>query len=506
MHKIQEVVRLKFDAGLSNRQIAASCALARSTVAEYLGRLAAAGLSWPLPEGLSEAQLQRRLFPEPAAVTGLERPLPIWAAVHAELRGKGVTLMRLWQEYKEQYPETGYQYSQFAELYRVWLGRVDVVMRQHHRAGEKLFVDYAGQTVEVVSRDTGEVRTAQIFVAVLGASRYTFCEATWSQGSEDWIGSHMRAFAYFGGVSEVVVPDNLKSAVDRPHRYDPDINRAYAEMLRHYGAAVVPARVARPRDKAPAEAGVLLVERWVLACLRRRTFFSLEELNQAIGELLERLNERPFQKLPGSRRSQFETLERPALRPLPSEPYALAAWFKARVALNLHIRIEQAYYSVPYALVKHEVEARLSARTLEVFFQGERVAVHPRSWRPGSYTTQPGHLPEGHQRHLEWTPERLLRWAADNGPHTAALIAQVIDSRPFPQQAFNACLGIMRLGSAHDGQRLEAACRRALHFGTHSYKSIAAILKHGLDRQPLPGDDPAPAPIHDNLRGPSYYH
>jgi transposase len=372
MHKIQAVVRLKFEAGLSNRQIAASCALARSAVAEYLGRLAAAGLSWPLPEGLSEAQLERRLFPEPAAVTGLERPLPIWAAVCVELCCKGVTPMRLWQAYKEQYPETGYQYSQFAELYRVWLGRVDVVMRQHHRAGEKLFVDQAGQTVEVVARDTGEVRRAQVFVAVLGASRYTFCEATWSQGTEDWIGSHLRAFAYFGGVPEVVVPDHLKSAVDRPHRYDPDIHRAYAGMLRHDGAAAVPARVARPRDKAPAEAGVLLVERWVLACLRRRTFFSLEELDQAIGALLERLNARPFQKRPGARRSQFEALERPVLRPLPSAPSAPAAWFKARVALNLHIRIEQAYCSVPGALVKREVEARPSARTLEVFFQGER--------------------------------------------------------------------------------------------------------------------------------------
>lgn len=505
MRKISEVLRLKYELDLSNRRIAGSCAVGRTTVADYLERFKESGLSWPLPEGLSQAELERQLFPEPSAV-GVERPLPDWPEVHQELRRKGMTLMRLWQEYKEQYPATGYQYSQFARRYDEWLGRVDIVMRQVHRAGEKLFVDYAGQTVPVVSPGSGEVRPAQVFVAVLGASRYTYCEATWSQSTEDWIGSHVRAFAFFGGAPELVVPDNLKAAVRRAHRYDPEINPAYAELLRHYGVAVVPARVAKPRDKAPAEAGVLLVERWILACLRHRTFFRLGELNQAIAELLERLNTRPFQKLPGSRRSQFEALDRPALRPLPSTPYEPAQWFKARVAPNLHIRIAEAYYSVPCVLVKREVEARLTERTLEIFHQGERVAVHPRNPRPGGYTTQPGHLPVGHQRYLEWTPERLQRWAAEIGPHTADLITRVLDGRPFPQQAFNACLGILRLGKAHGLERLEAACRRALHFGTPSYRSIESILKHGLDRQPLPGDAQPPAPPHDNLRGARYYH
>jgi transposase len=423
------------------------------------------------------------------------------------MRRKGVTLMLLWQEYKEQHPRTGYQYSQFANRYRDWLGTLDVVMRQSHTAGEKLFVDYAGQTVDIVERETGEIRAAQLFVAALGASNYTFSEATWSQGTEDWVGSHIRTFEFIQGCPLVVVPDNLKSAVTRPHRYEPDINPTYADLLRHYGVAVVPARVARPRDKATAENAVQRAEQWILARLRHRPFFSLAELNQAIAALLEELNNKPFQKLPGSRRSQFEALDRPALQPLPAQRYELAQWLKARVAPNIHIRVEGCYYSVPYCLVKKEVEVRLTARTLEVIHQGERVASHARSYRQGSYTTTKTHLPEGHQRQLEWTPQRLVRWAHDNGPHTEQLIQALLQSRPHPQQAFNACLGIMRLGESYGKPRLEAACRRALHFGTTRYKSVESILKNGLDQQPLPQTPPASCPApHANLRGATYYH
>ncbi len=509
--KIKEVLRLKFASGLSNRQIAASCGVSHSTIGQYLRRAQEAGIGWPLPEERSETELEQRLFAQPQRIAAKSPPrmVPDWAAVHQQIKRKGVTLMLLWQEYKEQYPETGLQYSQFNHHYRQWLGSVDVVMRQSHRAGEKLFVDYAGQTAAVIDRHSGEIRQAEIFVAVLGASQYTYAEATWTQQSADWIASHMRALNFFQGCPEVLVPDNLRSAVTRPHRYDPDLNRSYTDMARFYGIAVVPARVAKARDKALAENGVQRVEQWILARLRDHPFFSLGELNTCIQRLLEELNSKPFQKLPGSRRSLFETLERAALKPLPGTAYEPADWLKVRVALNIHIRVAECHYSVPYQLVKKQVQVRLSARTLEVFYKGERVAAHPRSHRPGHYTTVKTHMPEGHQRHLEWTPERLVRWAAETGPYTQAFIQAVLDSRPFPQQAFNACLGVMRLGQSFDPERLEAACRRALHFGTTRYRSLESILKNGLDRQPLPQEaaqSTTALPSHTNVRGSEYFH
>ena len=508
--KIKEVLRLKFDADLSNRQIGASLAISHSTVANYLHRAEEAGIGWPLPEELSESQLEQRLFAEPKRLCGNNPPrvVPDWSQIHQQMKRKGVTLMLLWQEYQEQHGERGYHYSHFADLYRQWRGTLDVVMRQIHKAGEKLFVDYAGQTVEIIERHSGEIRQAEIFVAVLGASNYSYAEATWTQKAPDWIAAHLRAFEFFHGCPVILVPDNLKSAVTHPHRYDPDLNRSYADMARFYGVAIVPARVRKPKDKAKAENGVQRVEQWILARLRNHQFFSLRELNTQIRRLLEELNDKPFQKLPGSRRSQFEALDRPALQPLPAQRYEYAEWSKARVAPNIHVKAAECYYSVPYALIKKELDVRLTGRMVEVFHKGERVAAHRRCYTPGHYETVKAHMPEGHQRHLEWTPQRLLRWAADTGPHTRALIQAVLDSRPFPQQAFNACLGIMRLGKSFGAERLEAACRRALHFGTLRYKSLESILKNGLDRQALPETEaPAatPLPNHANVRGADYY-
>ncbi len=435
-----------------------------------------------------------------------ERGVPDWAHVHCELKRKGVTLYLLWEEYRVQNPQ-GYRYSWFCQHYRAWAGKVDVVMRQQHRAGEKLFVDYAGQTQGVIDRATGEVREAQIFVAVLGASNYTYAEATWTQSLSDWIGSHERAFRYLGGVSEIVVPDNLKSGTDRAHRYEPDINRTYADMAEHYGVAVIPARVAKPRDKAKAEVGVQVVERWILARLRNHTFFSLAELNRAIAGLLEHLNARPFKKLPGSRRELFEQLDRPALRPLPVQPYEFALWKKARVHIDYHIAVERHYYSVPYQLVKCEVEIRLTANIVEVLHRGQRVASHRRSYKSGGFTTLPEHMPRAHRAYAAWTPQRLVRWAEKTGPATAALIHAILSARAHPQQGFRSCLGIMRLGKSYGDDRLEAACRRALVLGAHGYKHIESILKKGLDRQPLPATQQPELPIdHDNVRGPDYYH
>jgi transposase len=506
MRKIREVLRLKWDKGLSNRQIAKACGIGRPTVAEYLRRAADAGLAWPLPTGLDEVALERQLFPPPPSLPAQARGVPDWSVVHQERRHKGVTLFLLWQEYRETRPE-GYQYSWFCEHYRAWRGKLDVVMRQDHRAGEKLFVDYAGQTVPVVDRMTGEIREAQIFVAVLGASNYTYAEATWTQGLPDWIGSHLRTFAFLDGVPELVVPDNLRAGVTKAHRYEPDANPTYQDMASHYGIAVLPARVRRPRDKAKVEAGVLVVERWILAALRHRSFFSLAEVNALIRELLEKLNARPFKKLPGCRRAQFEALDKPALQPLPVEPYVYAEWKKARVHIDYHVAVDGHYYSVPHALIKKQLDVRITQNTIECFYRGSRVASHRRAHQKGRHTTVSAHMPESHRQAGDWSPERLANWAAKTGPATEKLIMTILTSRKHPQQAYRSCLGVLRLGKAYGDDRLEAACRRALTLGSHSYKSIESILKHHLDDKPLAEQQELVLPEdHDNIRGPSYYH
>ena len=505
MRKIRELLRLKFENGLSARQIGQSLRMGRTTVGEYLQRFAASGLQWPLA-GISDAELERRLFPPSASIPVDRRPLPDWNAIHQELRRPGVTLFLLWQEYKREDPQ-GFQYSWFCEHYRAWRGRLDLSMRQHHRTGEKLFVDYAGQTAEVVDCTTGEVRPAQVFVAVLGASNYTYAEATWTQGLSDWTGSHVRAFEFFGGTTEVVVPDNLKSGVHRAHRYEPDLNTSYRDLAEHYGVAVLPARVRRPRDKAKAEVGVQLVERWILAVLRNRTFFSLDELNREIARLLVRLNDRSFKKLPGTRRELFEKLDKPALRPLPDQHYQFAEWKKVRVHIDYHVEIDGHYYSAPYSLVKKQLDARFTATTVECFHKGQRVASHVRSRLKGRHTTIPEHMPRSHREYAQWTPQRIIRWAEKTGPATAGLIQQILQRRHLPQQGFRSCLGILRLGKGFGDERLEAACRRALTLNACSYKSIESILRKGLDRQPLPEQQELDLVVeHDNIRGADYYH
>lgn len=455
MRKIKEVLRLKLDRKLSNRQIAAACGIARPTVSEYLRRAADAGLNWPIPEELDDTSLERLLFPPPPDLPAQERGVPDWSQVQLDLKRKGVTLFLLWQECRQTHAE-GYQYSWFCEQYREWQGKLDVVMRQDHRAGEKLFVDYAGQTVPIIDRTTGELHPAQIFIAVLGASNYTYAEATRTQSLPDWIGSHVRAFSFLGGVPELVVPDNLRAGVSKAHRYEPDTNPTYQDMASHYGVAVMPARVRRPRDKAKVENGVLVVERWILAVLRHSQFFSLAELNAAIRELLGKLNRRPFRKLPGCRREHFEQLDRPALKPLPASPYVYAEWKKARVHIDYHVAIDDHYYSVPYALIKKEIEVRFTSNTVECFHQGQRVASHARSYLKGRHTTLPEHMPESHRQAGAWTPQHLIQWAAKSGPATEKLIETVLGSRQHPQQAYRSCLGILRLGKAYGDKRLEA--------------------------------------------------
>ena len=506
MRKIREVLKLRQESGLSVRAVAGACQLGRSTVLEYLQRSESAGLGWPLPESLSDEELEARLFPA-VFVPSPERVLPDMAHIARELRHKGVTLFLLWEEYRRNHPE-GYGYSRFCDLYRDYASRLDPRMRQTHKAGEKLFVDYAGLTVDVVDRSTGEVRAAQIFVATLGASDYTYAEATWSQGLEDWTGSHVRAFNFFGGTPEILVPDNLKAGVTKAHRYEPLLNESYAEMARHYGVAIIPARPHRPRDKAKVENHVLNVERRILAPLRDRIFLSLEELNCAMFPLLEELNNRPFQLLPGSRRSLFDEMERELLGPLPVEAYEFATWKKARVAFDYHVSVDHCLYSVPHSLIKEEVDVRLTQRIVEIFLRGKRVASHARSHQPRRHITCVEHMPKAHQRHQEWTPERIARWARQNGPSTGKVIESIMSNRPHPEQGFRSCLGVMRLGKEFGTERLEAACVRALGIQSPTYKSIASILQNGLDQSVLP--DPQPElpllpPDHPNVRGANYY-
>jgi transposase len=457
---------------------------------------------------LSAEELECRLYP-PASrpATWPDRPEPDWAAVHEELKRRDMTLSLVWQEYREQQAD-GYQYSRFCDLYRAWRGKLDLCMRQVHRPGEKLFVDYCGATVPVVDAGTGVVREAQVFVAVWGASSYTFAEATWSQGLSDWIGSHVRAFEFGGGLTELVIPDNLRSGVTRACRYEPELNPTYQDLAVHYGVAVIPARVRKPRDKAKVEAGVQLVQRWILARLRHRTFFSLGELNEAIGELLGPLNQRPFRKHPGSRRSLFESLEQPALRPLPGERYTYAEWKKGRVQIDYHVEVEGHCYSVPYQLVSQQLDVRVSAQTVECFAKGKRVASHLRSFLPGGHTTQNDHMPRPHREYAQWTPERLVRWAREEAePSVCELIERVMSTRAHPQQGFRSCLGIMHLGQSYGLARLAAACQRALRVDATSYRSVRSILQMGLDRQEEPAGEPSLTlpQVHENLRGASYY-
>jgi transposase len=503
MRKIKEVLRLRWEAKLSQREIALSCRVGRSTVQEYLLRAEAAGLRWPVPEELDEEQLEQLLFPPPVT-SSHTRPVPDWSTLHQELRGKGMTLGLLWQEYRQSHPQ-GYSYSQFCSLYRHWVSSLDPVLRQHYVAGEKLFVDYCGPTMPVVERTTGAVREAHIFVAVLGASNFTYVEATWSQGLADWIGSHRRCLEFLRGVPALIIPDNIKAGVTSPCFYDPELNRTYQDFAEYYGTAVLPARVRKPRDKAKVETGVQGVERWILARLRHRRFFSLAELNTALRELLTDYNRRPFQKLPGCRESLFLTLERPVLRPLPEQPYEYAEWRKARVNIDYHVEVDRHYYSVSYRLIHQTVEVRLTQTTVELFHRGRRVASHLRSFERGRHTTVSGHMPQHHREYLEWSPARLLRWAAQIGPDTAAVVEHILTSRPHPTQGYRACLGILRL-SRPDAARLEAACTRALALQAFSYKSIASILKHGLETCPLPRPLPSLAPItHAHIRGAHYY-
>ena len=506
MRKIREVLRLKYACGLTSRQIAKTRAMGRTAVADYLRRARDAGLGWPLPEGLDDTELEQRLFPS-VCIFADKRPRPDCAYLHRELRRKGVTLFLLWEEYRAVHPE-GYQYSRFCDLYRNFAKELKPTMRQVHKAGEKAFVDFSGKRPEIVAPKTGETRPVELFVGVLGASNLIYAEATPDQTLESWIGAHVRMVEFWGGCVEIFVPDNLKSGVDKACRYEPGLNRTYEDFARFYGAAVIPARPYRPRDKAKVETAVLVAQRWVLARLRNRIFFCLAELNGAIRELLVFVNNRPMQSLGVSRRELFEKIDRPALRPLPANRYELGEWKSPTVNIDYHVEIDHNFYSVPYQLYSKKVDARFTRSTVEIFFKSRRVATHSRLRGRGQHSTDPKHMPASHRAHAEWTPSRLISWAGMTGPATAHLVTQILQSRPHPEQGYRACLGIMRLGRQHGANRLEVACRRAGQLRAYSYKTVRNILQSGTDRLPLEEDSDSTlaVPVHGNIRGAAYYN
>lgn len=508
MRHVKEILRQKWVLGRSHREVARSLKVSAGGVGETVSRARRAGLGedFTAIEHLSDDELEQRVY-GPRLTTRQDRPLPDPAWIDTELRRPNMTLMLLHLEYLESHPN-GYRYTAFCDRYRTWKKKQGPTMRQVHQAGEKLFVDYAGSKPTIVDRNTGEVIEVELFIAVLGASNYTHAEATRTQSSRDWIGSHVRAFEFFGGVAGAVVPDQLKSAVIDSCRYEPGLQRTYEELMCHYGTAALPARPRKPRDKAKVEAGVQVAERWILARLRDQVFHSLNELNERIAELRAELNDRTMRTYKASRRELFERLDKPALKPLPAQRFAYGEWKFCKLNIDYHFEHDGHYYSAPFQLIGEQLDVRATATTIEAFVRRVRVASHPRSYARGRHTTNPDHMPKAHRAHSEWTPSRLIRWATKTGPETATLVAAIIAHRPHPEQGYRSCLGLMRLAKKYGNERLEAACARAVAVNARSYKHVAAILQNGLDRLDPPRARAANTNgvVHENVRGANYYH
>ena len=505
MRQLRHLLRLHHG-GVSAREMGRLLGVARSTIQDNLKRAAAAGLAWPLADDVTDEVLEQRLFGRAGVATGQRRRVePDWAGLARELKRPGVTMMILWEEYRD-INQDGYGYSRFCDLLRGFERRLSPVMRQHHVAGEKTFVDYSGKRILIVDPTTGEIHEAEIFVGVLGASNLTYAEATWTQQLPDWTGAHVRMFRFFGGVTKLLVPDNLRSGVNKASFYDPEINRTYGAMAAHYSVGILPARPHKPRDKAKVEAGVRFAQSYILGRLRAQTFFSLAECNEAIKLVMQRMNERTMRKLGLSRRELFEKIERAALNGLPAEDWEFAEWLRARVNLDYHIEVHDFLYSVPHALIRAEVEVRVTERIVEVFHRGQRVAVHQRRYMGRKHGTDPDHMPSSHRHYAEWTPDRFRRWAGKIGPNTEGLISAVLASRKHPEQGFRTCLGILRSYRGLDAARVEAVSARAVELGVLNCKGVAALLARKPEEATANNDPPATLFDHANLRGPRYYN
>ena len=506
MRKIRDVLRLRLSVGLSIREIKASTKLSVGGIQKLLAKAKALGRTWPLPDDLDDNRLAQLFYPTADTGSSTRLQMPDWAVIHQELKHRHMTKQLLWEDYTQQYPNRCYSYSQFCERYRRWCKTQKRSMRQHHKAGETCFVDYAGATVPIVNPDSGAIREAQVFIGALGASNYTYAEATWSQSLPDWLGSHGRMLEYFGGCTALIVPDNLRSGVSKACRYDPDLNPSYQQWAEHYQVAVMPARPRKPKDKAKAEVAVQVVERWILARLRHHTFFTLAELNQCIRVLLEDLNSRPFKQLPGCRRTAFEQLDKPALRPLPARPYRYVDIKPVKVNVDYHVQYQAHCYSVPHQYVGERLELHASETLVEAYFRRQRVATHPRQYTPG-FTTNAAHMPERHRAQQQWSPGRLKRWAADIGPDTLTWVSDQLERREHPEQAYRVCLGLLNLGKHYPATRLNAACRIANAAGLNRLKQIKAILKSNRDQLPEQLSLEAELPQdHENIHGPHNYH
>ena len=505
MRKTKEILRQRWALSRSYREIAKSLGVSVGAVGNTLHRAEASGLSWDTVETLNEDELEQRVYGE-RATPGAQRPMPDCSHIRAERSKPGVTLELLHLEYLAKHPN-GYLYTQFTTVYREWLRRQKLSMRQVHNAGDKVFVDYAGKKPRIQDPTTGEVCEVELFVAVLGASNFTYAEVTRSQRGRDWISSHIRMLEFFGGSTRAIVCDQLKSGVSSSCRYEPGVQRTYEEMAAHYGTTVLPARPAHPRDKAKVEVGVQVVERWILARLRNETFFSLHAMNTRIAELLQDLNNRTMKTYGASRRELFDRIERSTLRPLPPQAFQYGEWKLATVNVDYHVEVDHHYYSVPHSFAHERVDVRVSASVVEVFLRGRRIASHPRSEERGRHTTQTEHMPKAHQKHLEWTPSRFCRWAGTIGPQTEALVSRILEERPHPEQGYRSCLGILRLARVYSPSRLEAACARAIEGNARSYRSVESILKHGLDRNRREeADSTTKTMTHENIRGNNYYN
>jgi len=504
MKSIKKIIIYHIVSGISVRRISQSLSLPRSTISDYVGRYKSSGLSLKEIQTLEDDVLYRRLYPDGRKAFEPTKVIPDYAYIHQELKRRAVTRMLLWEEYREQYP-AGYGYSQFCDLYKQWYKKVPVSMRQVHKAGEKMFIDYAGLTMDIIDHHTGAVHKAEIFVACLGASGYSFAEASASQKKACFIRSHINAFNFFGGISSILVPDNLKSAVTTFDWYEPKLNETYQDMANHYGAVIIPARPHKPKDKAKVELSVKLVQRWILAKLRNRQFFSIHELNQVIRPLVDELNNRQIKLLGKSRQQLYETLDKPVLQTLPSQSYVYKEFKLCRVNIDYHVQLEKCFYSVPYQLAKKEVEARYSDYVIELFHQNKRVAVHNRLHHPGAYSTKEEHMASAHKAYAEWTPSRMVHWSKNYGKHTQELIKAILNSRPHPEMGFRSSIGILNTAKNLESNIVEAVSEKMLKLNTYSVKSFRSILKNKTYNQEKPAVAMTPNSHHVNVRGEGYY-
>ncbi len=507
MRKLRDILRLRLDSKLSLRQIKNSLRISLGAVQKIASQAEEMGLDWASMEPLSDQELARLFYPQSDTRVSNAFAPPDWIEVRRELTKQSVTKHLLWEEYTQQFPNRSYSYPQYCHLFSIWISKQRRSMRQIHKAGDKLFVDYAGQTMPVVCGQTGEIRYAQIFIAVLGASNYIFCEATWTQGLPDWLGSHARCFDFIGGVPRLIVPDNLKSGVTKACRYDPDVNPSYQQLATHYGTAIMPARPYKPKDKAKAEVGVQIIERWILARLRHQTFFSLAELNHCIRELLKDVNNKPFKQLKGSRQQWFESIDKPALLPLPRHAYQYTHIKTVKVHIDYHIQYDEHLYSVPHHLVGEKLECHAKDQLIELYFQHKRVTSHPRKYHPGM-TTIPEHMPTRHEKHHQWSAGRLMNWAKDIGDEVLIWVQALIQRKAHEQQAYRVCLGLFRLSKSYPADRINKACAIANHYGLYRLEQIRSILK-STQEQILPASYESLTVLpqsHENIRGPQSFH